>query len=248
MGNLLRNALGALMIFFLLSTAYSWLAGDISTAQDISLSELATDISKGLVAKITVDGDKIFADYVEDGKTIQTKKEVGTALSQTFANLGVPTDKLDKVKIEIKEQSGMGYWLLGLAPFLLPIFFIAFFIWYLTRQVRGAGMQALSFGQSKARLTAPDDQKQRITFKDIAGVKEAKEELAEIVDFLKSPKRFRNLWKCLWEWALPAFAIYFRWQKNQRQPLFLLTKLTRLAEFAVVVWVGVVAMMKESKP
>jgi len=132
------------MIFFLLSTAYSWLAGDISTAQDISLSELATDISKGLVAKITVDGDKIFADYVEDGKTIQTKKEVGTALSQTFANLGVPTDKLDKVKIEIKEQSGMGYWLLGLAPFLLPIFFIAFFIWYLTRQVLVAWFSAIS--------------------------------------------------------------------------------------------------------
>ena len=193
MENLLRNALGALMIFFLLSTAYSWLAGDISTAQDISLSELATDISKGLVSKITVDGDKIFADYVEAGKAVQTKKEVGTALSQTFANLGVPTDKLDKVKIEIKEQSGMGYWLLGLAPFLLPIFFFAFFIWYLTRQVRGAGMQALSFGQSKARLSAPDDQKQRITFKDIAGVKEAKEELAEIVDFLKSPKRFLEI-------------------------------------------------------
>ena len=193
MRNLLRNALGALMIFFLLSTAYSWLAGDISTAQDIFLSELATDISKGLVAKITVDGDKILADYVEDGKIVQTKKEVGTALSQTFANLGVPTDKLDKVKIEIKEQSGLGYWLLGLAPFLLPIFFIAFFIWYLTRQVRGAGMQALSFGQSKARLTAPDDQKQRVTFKDVAGVKEAKEELLEIVEFLKSPKRFLEI-------------------------------------------------------
>lgn len=193
LGNLLRNVLGALMIFFLLSTAYSWLAGDISTAPEISLSELAADISKGLVAKITVDGDKILADYVEADKTVQTKKEVGTALSQTLVNFGVSKDKLDKVKIEIKEQSGTGYWLLGLAPFLLPIFFIAFFIWYLTRQVRGAGMQALSFGQSKARLTAPDDQKQKITFKDVAGVKEAKEELLEIVDFLKSPKRFLEI-------------------------------------------------------
>ena len=193
LGNLLRNALGALMIFFLLSAAYSWLAGDISTAPEISLSELAADLSKGLVAKITVDGDKILADYVEAEKTAQTRKETDAALSQTLVNLGVPKDKLDKVKIEIKEQSGTSYWLLGLAPFLLPIFFIAFFIWYLTRQVRGAGMQVLSFGQSKARLTAPDDQKQKITFKDVAGVKEAKEELLEIVDFLKSPKRFLEI-------------------------------------------------------
>ncbi|MFA6273088.1 MAG: ATP-dependent zinc metalloprotease FtsH [Candidatus Paceibacterota bacterium] len=192
-GNFLRNVIGVLVIFFLLSATYSWLAGDVSTAKDISLSELAADISNGLVVKITVDGDKILADYVEAGKTIQTKKEVGTALSQTLSNFGVPKDKLDKVNIEIKEQSGLSYWFFGLAPFLLPILFIAFFIWYLTRQVRGAGMQALSFGQSKARLTAPDDQKQKITFKDVAGVKEAKEELLEIVDFLKSPKRFLEI-------------------------------------------------------
>ena len=193
LGNLLRNALGALMIFFLLSAAYSWLVGDLSAAPEISLSELSADITKGLVAKVTVDGETIVIDYVEADKIAQTKKETGTALSQTLLNLGVPKDKLDKVSINIKEQSGTGYWLLGLAPFLLPIFFIAFFIWYLTRQMRGAGMQALSFGQSKARLTAPDDQKQKITFKDVAGVKEAKEELLEIVDFLKSPKRFLEI-------------------------------------------------------
>ncbi|OHA38054.1 MAG: cell division protein FtsH [Candidatus Taylorbacteria bacterium RIFCSPLOWO2_12_FULL_44_15c] len=193
LGNLLRNALGALMVFFLLSAVYSWLVGGTSNVPEISLSELSADITKGLVAKVTVNGEVVAIDYVEAGKVAQTKKETGTALSQTLLNLGVPKDKLDKVNINIEEQSGTGYWLLGLAPFLLPILFIAFFIWYLTRQMRGAGMQALSFGQSKARLTAPDDQKQKITFKDVAGVKEAKEELLEIVDFLKSPKRFLEI-------------------------------------------------------
>ena len=181
------------MVFFLLSAVYSWLVGGTSNVPEISLSELSADITKGLVAKVTVNGEAVAIDYVEAGKVAQTKKETGTALSQTLLNLGVPKDKLDKVNINIEEQSGTGYWLLGLAPFLLPILFIAFFIWYLTRQMRGAGMQALSFGQSKARLTAPDDQKQKITFKDVAGVKEAKEELLEIVDFLKSPKRFLEI-------------------------------------------------------
>jgi cell division protease FtsH len=64
--------------------------------------------------------------------------------------------------------------------------------WFITRQVRGAGMQAFTFGQSKARIISPDDKKQRVTFKDVAGAKEAKEELAEIVDFFEIQKSF---WK-----------------------------------------------------
>ena len=60
----------------------------------------------------------------------------------------------------------------------------------MARQVRGIGTQAFTFGQSKARITDPKDPNQRITFKDVAGVKEAKEELKEIVDFFKNPKKF----------------------------------------------------------
>ena len=83
--------------------------------------------------------------------------------------------------------------LLNILPFLLPIVFILLFFWYLSRQMKGAGMQALSFGQSKARITDPNDKNNRVTFKDVAGCKEAKEELKEIVDFLKSPKKFLDI-------------------------------------------------------
>jgi cell division protease FtsH len=76
---------------------------------------------------------------------------------------------------------------------MIPIFLIIFFIWFLSRQVKGAGVQAFSFGQSKARIIDPNDQSQKVTFKDVAGAKEAKEELVEIVDFLRNPKKFLSI-------------------------------------------------------
>jgi cell division protease FtsH len=78
-------------------------------------------------------------------------------------------------------------------PIALPIIFILGIFWMLTRQVKGAGMQAFTFGQSKARVIDPADKNQRVTFKDVAGSKEAKEELQEIVEFLKSPKKFLDI-------------------------------------------------------
>jgi cell division protease FtsH len=76
---------------------------------------------------------------------------------------------------------------------LIPIIVILIIIWYLSSQMRGAGMQAFTFGQSKARIISPDDAAQKVTFDDIAGAKEAKEELTEIVDFLKNPQKFINI-------------------------------------------------------
>jgi len=70
---------------------------------------------------------------------------------------------------------------------------LVFLVWYFTRSVKGAGMQTMAFGQSKARMTAADDVTHRVTFKDVAGAKEAKIELGEVVDFLKNPKKFAEL-------------------------------------------------------
>jgi cell division protease FtsH len=123
----------------------------------------------------------------------QARKEDGTALTQTLVNYGVPLAKLNTLQIEVKSETGLGYWILNLAPFVLPIIFILILVWFLSRQVKGAGMQAFTFGQSKARITFPSDKKQRVTFKDVAGAKEAKEELKEIVDFLRSPKKFLDI-------------------------------------------------------
>ena len=127
------------------------------------------------------------------GETATSKKEVETSLSETLKNYGVTPDKVSAVNTTVESDTGFAYWMINILPIVLPVIAIAFFFWFLTRQSKGSGMQAFTFGQSKARMTDPDDANNRVTFKDIAGAKEAKEELKEIVDFLKNPKKFLDI-------------------------------------------------------
>src|SRR5207244_3368398 len=136
----------------------------ISKTPEIPISQLSGDIKAGLVKSITVKGDTLELDYKNGDKKI-SKKEESEALSQTLVNYGVSKDELASLSINIKNESGLGYWFLNLSPIIFPILFILIFIWFITRQVRGAGIQALTFGQSKARMISPDDKSQRVTFK-----------------------------------------------------------------------------------
>jgi cell division protease FtsH len=192
--------LNAIFILLLVSTLYSMVFTGGSKKDEISLSQLAADISLGNVEKIVVKGDNLSITYLATSTATGTKavikeskKEEGVALTQTLSNYKVPQDKLAKLNIDIGSDTGFGFWFLNLAPFLIPLLLIGVFIWMLTKQVKGAGMQAMSFGQSKARVILPTDKKQRVTFADVAGAKEAKEELAEVVDFLKNPKKFLDI-------------------------------------------------------
>ncbi|OHA91819.1 MAG: cell division protein FtsH [Candidatus Zambryskibacteria bacterium RIFCSPHIGHO2_01_FULL_46_30] len=190
---LLRQALLALIIFLSLVSIYSFVSDASRSVEEIPLSTLAEEISLGNVTSIRVIGDKLEVTFLDDEKEKVSKKEAGTALTTTLKNYDVSPEALSKVDIEVKNDQGFLYWFASLAPILLPIAFIVFFLWFLSRQVKGAGMQAFTFGQSKARMTHPDDKSQKVTFKDVAGCREAKEELREIVDFLKNPKKFLDI-------------------------------------------------------
>ncbi|OGI68317.1 cell division protein FtsH [Candidatus Nomurabacteria bacterium RIFCSPHIGHO2_01_FULL_42_15] len=176
----------------LITAIYLAVSPEGKAVPEIPISDLAKSVALGEVKKILVEGEKLTITYQND-EIKKSKKEVGSALSQTLFNYGVTSEALGKAEIEIKNESGFMFVLINILPFLLPIVFILLFFWYLSRQVKGAGMQALSFGQSKARITDPNDKNNRVTFKDVAGCKEAKEELKEIVDFLKSPKKFLDI-------------------------------------------------------
>ena len=186
------NMLGAVLIFITITAFYLMLSGTSKNVSEIPVSDLAKSVSAGEVKNILVEGEKLTITYKNDEIKI-SKKETESSLSQTLFNYGVKPEALVGTNIEVKDESGFKYWLMNLLPFLLPIIFILFFFWYLSRQVKGAGMQAFTFGQSKARITDPNDKNNKVTFKDVAGCKEAKEELKEIVDFLKNPKKFLDI-------------------------------------------------------
>jgi len=186
------NLLTVVLAFLLLTSVYSFVGGDKAEDMQIPISELAFDVRAGVVEEITVVGERLDIRY-ENGETKESKKESGTALSDTLINYGVTEENLKGVAVNIQDDRGVGFWLLNLLPILIPLIFIILFLWFITRQVKGAGMQAFTFGQSKARMTSPSDKKQQVTFKDVAGAKEAKIELLEVVDFLKNPKKFLEI-------------------------------------------------------
>jgi len=177
------------LVFLVITSIYSEFAGQSIPAKTTSVSTIAADIEKGTVTSLSIQGDQIVATYA-DKSLKSAQKETDSSLTETLVRLGVSPARLASTTIMVSEPSGFGYWMGILAPFLAPLVFLGFFIWLLSRQVKGAGVQALSFGQSKARITMPDDKKSKVTFKDVAGAKEAKQELSEIVDFLKNPKKF----------------------------------------------------------
>lgn len=182
---------GIVAILLLISLATIFIDGERGT-EDIPLSQVAQDVKAGTVEKITVAGNGLTILYNDESEK-KSKKEAEASISETLTNYGVGEEALAGVAIEIRNESGFAFWFLTLGPFLLPLIILGFIFWFLTRQVKGAGVQALSFGQSKARIIDPADKSQKVTFKDVAGAKEAKEELVEVVDFLKNPKKFLEI-------------------------------------------------------
>jgi len=195
-----------LMITVLILSAISLIYSNISEPQldqgQITLSELAEGIKNGEVYEVIIKGNELDIILFNEEGTVpedikelpeelrkKSKKESGTALSETLSNYGVTSEQFGSVSIEVKNETGFFFYFINIAPFLIPVFFIIFLIWYLSKQMKGAGAQALTFGQSRAKFINPKD-KNKVTFKDVAGVKEAKQELEEIVDFLRSPKKF----------------------------------------------------------
>lgn len=176
-------------IFMLLLGGYAMVRNYMTAQEDVPLSQIASDIATGTVAAITVEGDSITATY-KDESVRKSRKETESSLTETLVNYGVTPEQFAAVKVEVGEPGGFRFWFTTLAPLLVPVLLLLGLVWYLSRQVKGAGMQAFTFGQSRARLVRPEDAAQKVTFNDVAGAKEAKAELVEIVDFLKNPKKF----------------------------------------------------------
>lgn len=182
--------LGAFIIFMCLAWGYSIVSENKSTPK-IPLSEFAALVNTNQINAITVEGDSLTGTKLDSTK-VESKKENGASVFSTLQAYGVSSSTLATTSITVSNDRGLSFWG-SLIPIILPIVFLGVMIWWLGRGIKGANVQALSFGQSRAKVIYPDDTKEKILFKDVAGAKEAKEELGEIVEFLRAPKKFTDI-------------------------------------------------------
>ncbi|MBU1034759.1 ATP-dependent zinc metalloprotease FtsH, partial [Patescibacteria group bacterium] len=164
---------------------------NVNTAQKLDLSALAQKIDEEQVSAIVVRGSKVEVTLKDDTKA-EIQKESGESLSELLNNYGIAPEKIRAVPIEVQENSGAAYWAGVILPNLLPLLLLIGIMWLFLRQVQGQNNRAMMFGQSGAREIQKDEHN-KISFADVAGVKEAKEELTEIVEFLKHPQKFTEL-------------------------------------------------------
>ncbi len=193
MRNFIKNLIIILLIFFVVSGIVMVYNTPIQKVNGITLNELANQINEGKVKDIQVEGDKLNITLADDTKE-SSRKEAESSLSESLKNYGVDAEKLRAVSIDIKDTTGAAFWINSVIPFFLPFIIIGIFLWFMMRSAQRGNNQALSFGMSRARLIPPKGNgKKKITFADVAGAEEAKEELREIVEFLKHPKKFLDL-------------------------------------------------------
>src|SRR3989344_4978933 len=167
-------------------------------SEEISLSKLVTQINKGEVENIVVRGEQLEISLIhksedEPAQKETSKREPGASVSESLLNLGADKTKLSQVNLDIKNETGFGYYLVNLLPIILPFLLVVFLFWFMFRQAQRGSMQAFSFGKTRAKLAGGESNGKKVTFKDVAGLTEAKEEISEVVEFLRDPDKFKKL-------------------------------------------------------
>lgn len=192
MKSLTKNFLTIFIIFFGLATLFSLIYNPNQKVDIVGINQLINFINNEEVNEIQVEGNTILVN-LKNGETKKITKESGESFSDIIANYDVEKNKLANVEIIIKADPSKSIFLGTILPFLIPFILIAGFIWFMMRQVQGANNRAMSFGQVITKDVNKQKMKKKITFIDVAGAKEAKEELEEIVEFLKNPNKFISL-------------------------------------------------------
>jgi cell division protease FtsH len=193
----MKSLIRYISIVFLILLVISGIVAFVSSSSsgnknEIPLSNLVNQINQGDVKEVFVSGEKIDITLKNDKKET-SKKETGTSVSQSLINLGVDKNKFNQVNFQIKDESGLSFYLINFLPIILPFLLVVLLFWFMFRQAQRGAMSAFTFGKSKARLAGNGNGKKKVTFGDVAGLTEAKEEISEVVEFLRDPKKFQKL-------------------------------------------------------
>ncbi len=185
-----RNSLVLMILILIVAVLVFQFRGDTSPPERLAFNEIAEMIKSREIARILIDDNEVQVISEEgDIMTAFSRKEPTKTFVEQLLDLGVSADDLSpsRIKIEIKEPSDWNT-ILGLVTYILPALLVVGLIWLMLRQAQGSNNQALSFGKSRARMFTGEQQ--TVTFDDVAGVEEAKEELQEIIEFLREPEKF----------------------------------------------------------
>lgn len=188
--NLAKNFFIFFLIFLFIASFFSLYSTQENPPEEISLNQLVNYLNEDKIASVDIDNEQLLV-KLRDGSEKLSKKEIGESLTTTLRNYGVEPTKLQNIELTIVTNTERSLWLNTVLPFVVPILFVVLFIWFMFRQVQGANNRALSFGQSGAKINPIG--KNKVTFNDVAGAEEAKAELLEVVQFLKTPTKFINL-------------------------------------------------------
>ena len=190
MSKFYKNLLLSLVFLFLLVLAVSSIYQGTQSKTIVDISNVASQIKSDNVTNITVSQNSL--DVTEkNGQHIYANKELDSSLTDTLKNYGVTPDTLSKISLTVKDETQMDFWIGTILPIALPTLVIVGLFWFMTRKASGGVNQAFSFGQANLKPFAGF--KDRVTFADVAGLKEAKQELEEVVDFMKSPKKYFDI-------------------------------------------------------
>src|SRR4030042_5013163 len=190
MRNSFKNLIFILLLFLVISAVFSLFSKPFENEKELSLTQLVQDINQEKIKQITVTGNNLEVVYRDESKA-KLVKETGSDLGQILLNYGVEKEKLNKVSVGIKQETSTWTWLGPILFTVFPIVIFGFFFWMIFRQAKTGAMQAFAFTKARAKLFGADgNTKEKITFDEVGGLKEAKEELKEIIDFLKNPKKY----------------------------------------------------------